>query len=331
MEKNRIIWLDWAKVIGIMIVVFCHVPQYNTLEKHFLVAMQMPLFFMVSGYLHNAPEKMQTSLRKYWKTLLLPYLVFQVIFIPYFFVWENFEGLNLSDFYHSMLIPFSKCLIGIPIDGPAWFLYALCIIKILADIVIKSRFRSACILLLCGLSIFFSYIFNNDDVININFTIDYMIDFLPFFFLGYYLKHSNIQYLQITNDRNIPRNILYAVILLVVSLIILVYQPRGYLYSRLVFYVVGITGSFVVINFCKCLTYKSIVETLSSGTIVILGIHWMFIGTINVLFEKLLHIGHGILYTTSQTLIIVFFITFVNYFVILFCKRHFKIILGGRK
>ena len=152
-----------------------------------------------------------------------------------------------------------------------------------------------------------------------------------FFFLGYYLKHSKNRYLEITNDRNIPRNIIYAVILLVVSLIILIYQPRGYLYSRLVFYIVGITGSFVVINLCKCFTYKSIVETLSSGTIVILGIHWMFIGTINVLSEKLLHIGHGILYTTSQTIIIVLFITSVNYFIILFCKKHFRIILGGRK
>ena len=331
MEKKRIIWIDWAKVIGIMIVVFCHVPQYDTLEKHFLFTMQMPLFFMLSGYLHNIPVNILNSLEKYWKTLLLPYILFQVIFIPYFLVRENFDGLNLSDFYNSMLIPFSKCLIGIPLDGPTWFLYALFVMKILADIVFKSRFPSVCILLLCGFSIFLSYLFNNDSVTNISFTMDSMFDFLPFFFLGYYLKHSNIRYLEITNDRNIPRNIIYAAILLVVSLIILIYQPRGYLYNRLVFYIVGIIGSFVVINLCKCFTYKKIVETLSSGTIVILGIHWMFIGTINVLFEKLLHIEHGILYTTSQTVIIVLTIILVNYFIILFCKKHFRIILGGRK
>ena len=50
--NNRINWIDWAKTIGIMIVVFCHIPQYNTLEKEFMSSFQMPLFFFLSGYLH---------------------------------------------------------------------------------------------------------------------------------------------------------------------------------------------------------------------------------------------------------------------------------------
>lgn|SRR5574344_384104 len=328
---KRIVWIDWAKTIGIMIVVFCHVPQYNTLEKHFLFTMQMPLFFMLSGYLHKVPNAFNDSIKKYWKTLIIPYLLFQLIFVPYFLVREYFDGQNLSDYYHFILLPILKCFLGTPLDGPTWFLYALLIMKMLADCAIRSYFRYIIIFLFCLVSIFISSLFNSDDITNISFTIDSMFDFLPFFFLGYFIKNAHNNFFSISDGENIIINILRAILLLVASLLILVYQPQGYVYNRLVFYSVGILGSFVVIDICKCFTPKYFIEVLSKGTIVILGLHWMFIGFFNILFEKFLHIGHGILYSTFQTVIIVSFITFVNYFIIIFCKKNFNIILGGRK
>lgn len=55
MKNKEIVWIDWAKSIGILIVVLCHTPQYNTFEKAFLFSLQMPLFFFLSGYLYSVP------------------------------------------------------------------------------------------------------------------------------------------------------------------------------------------------------------------------------------------------------------------------------------
>ena len=328
MNNSRIIWIDWAKAIGIMIVVFCHVPQYDTLENRFLHLMQMPLFFMLSGYLHKVPESLFISFKKYWKTLLIPYGLFQLIFIPYFLIREKFDGIYLADIFHSIVVPFFKCFIGTPLDGPTWFIYALFIMKIFADITIKRKHKNAYILFLCGLSIYFSCLFNSDSITNISFTIDSLFDFLPFFFMGYYLKRS--QCFIDTTRCNISKNLFFSFSFLLTSLIILTYSQNSYVYERLIFYIVGIFGSFFIIFLCKCFTNKSVIEMISSGTIVILGMHWMFIGALNVIFEKVLLVSHGILYTTIQAVLIVCFITFINYYIIAFCKRHFVIILGGR-
>lgn len=329
MQNKRIVWIDWAKAIGIMIVVFCHIPQYDTLEKHFLFLTQMPLFFMLSGYLHKSPDTLSLSLHKYWKTLLIPYLLFQVIFIPYFLIRENFDGMNLMDVHISLILPIIKCLIGIPLDGPTWFIYALFIVKIIADLLQKSKHNKIYVLVVCVISVVVSYILYSDNIININFAIDSMFNFMPFFFVGYYLKQRDI--CNFKASVGISKDLLYVIVLLLMSLIIIVYHPQGYFYDRLVFYIVGITGSLVIIYLSKCFKKNLVINTISLGTIIILGMHWMFIGTINVVFEKLLRIGHGILYTSFQTILLVLFITFVNYYIIIFCKRYFDMLLGGRK
>ena len=115
--NNRINWIDWAKTIGIMIVVFCHIPQYNTLEKEFMSSFQMPLFFFLSGYLHKMPKGWKTSLHKYLKTLIIPYILFQPIFYPYWLVQKTQqEGLHISNLTDSVIKPFTNCFIGTPID-----------------------------------------------------------------------------------------------------------------------------------------------------------------------------------------------------------------------
>ena len=89
-KEKRIQWIDWAKVLGIMVVVFCHVPQYDTGLKYYLSQVQMPLFFLLSGYLHKVQPSLRNALPKYWWSLVVPYLLFQVIFYPYWLVKEVF-------------------------------------------------------------------------------------------------------------------------------------------------------------------------------------------------------------------------------------------------
>ena len=49
--KPRENWIDWAKAIGILLVVMGHVDTKLTGANALIYAFHMPLFFVVSGYL----------------------------------------------------------------------------------------------------------------------------------------------------------------------------------------------------------------------------------------------------------------------------------------
>ena len=57
MEKERYAYLDLAKGIGMLMVIFCHVAQVIGVTDHFRIlqnqiyAFHMPLFFIISGFL----------------------------------------------------------------------------------------------------------------------------------------------------------------------------------------------------------------------------------------------------------------------------------------
>lgn len=45
--KGRIVWIDWAKAIGIMIVVFCHTPQNDNFVKSFFICISDATIFYI--------------------------------------------------------------------------------------------------------------------------------------------------------------------------------------------------------------------------------------------------------------------------------------------
>jgi hypothetical protein len=95
------------------------------------------------------------------------------------------------------------------------------------------------------------------------------------------------------------------------------------------FHLLGFTGSCMIlgIGFILNQITSTINYNVSIGTMVILGIHWMFIGVFNFAIEKYLHIDN-ITYSTFIAFIISLLITAINYPLIIFCKKHIPLLLG---
>ena len=328
-KEKRIQWIDWAKVLGIMVVVFCHVPQYDTGLKCYLSQVQMPLFFLLSGYLHKVQPSLRNALHKYWWSLVVPYLLFQVIFYPYWLVKEVFMGDTPCQVWDALLQPILGCLMGNVLDGPTWFLPALLVLKLLADALLSPhRPRYVLALVVSGFVLVSGYLWH-DEVLNISFTWDSMTNYAPFFFAGCLLRREK----EATSVRRMLPDASYVncIAWFLLSLCLLLLPQVNYLVERIVFYAFGLTGTFFFLQLCKLLgRCPSWVVTLSKGTIVILGLHWMCIGTVNFLWERYLQLHGGILYTSPQALVLVLLITLLCYLVILFCQKHFRLLLGGR-
>lgn len=72
MEKKRLDFLDIAKGIGIILVLYSHSCGFPIFGNA-VVAFYMPLFFFVSGYVYKEGRKPVENIRRKLKQLLIPY------------------------------------------------------------------------------------------------------------------------------------------------------------------------------------------------------------------------------------------------------------------
>ena len=80
MKAERVHWIDIAKGIGIIFIIYAHMLAGNDF-RHLFYSFHIPLFFFLSGavYNHKKYVNLFTFLKKSAKGLLLPYLIFAFI------------------------------------------------------------------------------------------------------------------------------------------------------------------------------------------------------------------------------------------------------------
>ena len=105
--QNRFEYIDILKGVAILLVVFGHLLQSNTVEScnhpifSFIYSFHMPLFMFISGYIGyktynvlNLKDAVR-GLAKKIRSLLIPYFVWQLFM--YKFVWVSKPVFNISD------------------------------------------------------------------------------------------------------------------------------------------------------------------------------------------------------------------------------------------
>mgnify|MGYP002625987312 FL=1 len=134
MANKREIWIDWTKVIGMLLIVWGHF--FPDIATNFIYAFSVPLFFFMSGFLtKNDAVGHKLFLKKIWTSLALPYLIISVInCIPYWLKHIYDGGIWYSMF--AILTGFHNIhdmggITGIAGCGTMWFVYTLLIIKTL--------------------------------------------------------------------------------------------------------------------------------------------------------------------------------------------------------
>ncbi len=144
-KQKRLLWVDYAKGIGIFLVVVGHVlrglinssiiPNSPTLEfiDRWIYAFHMPLFFFLSGLF------IQRSLSKPFKKFILDKLY--VIAYPYF-VWSIFQStlqLIASNYTNNSLSLTDIWKIVYQPQMQFWFLYTLFVIVLLYGVLYKLK------------------------------------------------------------------------------------------------------------------------------------------------------------------------------------------------
>lgn len=331
--SKRYNWIDWGKSIGIFLVLCEHIPiapEYDYIHG-FLRSFHMPLFLFISGYLYKERASFKKELQKDLTTLIIPYLIYQVLFYPYWYFREVIAAGNGFNIYDHILSPSFQSAISNPINGPTWYIFSLLFLRLYSHCIFKNKkYSNGNIVISCTCFIGICLYLNNNGIIG-TYASYHFAELSVFFFLGYWLKQKTL-ITTLINNRN------KCIILFLICTSICIYANSlitevryTTIYSMILFYIAGISGSIIVISISFMLNHinNKIIYNLSIGTLVILGLHWMVIGTLNFIMEKYLHITN-ITYPPIVTFIIALAITLAMYPAILFCKKYIPIVMGKR-
>ena len=152
----RLPFIDFAKTIGIALVVLGHVSgeggsDASLFIRNFIYQFHVPLFFFLSGFCFKEQESWKPFLVKKIKRLYLPFVVWNLVFFAIYLLAHRINGATLipvDSVKHAI-----KILCGIavtPLGGASWFLITLLESLIIYKLILTvlSRYKHAPLLAL---------------------------------------------------------------------------------------------------------------------------------------------------------------------------------------
>lgn len=121
--SKRICWVDWAKAIGISLVVWAHI---SPIARHEVFLFHMPFFFMISGLLFRQKGFLQ-ELKGSAYSLALPYFIYNLLYmspLPFGGARDMKTVINVIFGNQEQL-----CYVMVPL----WFLVALFVMRLVCS------------------------------------------------------------------------------------------------------------------------------------------------------------------------------------------------------
>ena len=291
--NERINWIDWAKAFCMTVVVFCHLPQQeDTFYLQYLASVILSTFFFISGYLKKKNLSLKESAKKYGYSLLIPYIIYNAIYYPYWLVkfYIEHNGISLAD----AIKPITGTILGqlnssfsCELNGVTWFLIALFLMHILTDVLNSHKYGKSIMLIL---SIITMILYGANKYYHYAPYITYhgFIRCLCFFFLGNIFQQTNQ-----LKSLNIKKDLTIGAITLLLSLILFYWHinEEHFVLHIALYYIVNLISVFAFIHLSRALNnIKSrLITLISLGTLLIFGFHRMMIGLIDFALEKALN------------------------------------------
>lgn len=335
---ERISWIDWIKATAVVTVVFCHLPQsQDWFYYRYLQTTIITVFFFVSGYLKKDRANQRENWRKYWHSLVVPYLLLNAIIYPFWiakFAMTNGAWPSLADSLRPIvgaLLFQHESSYATHLNGALWYLPAVLMMHLLIDAtntrrsVAKPLMVSFCILsvLLYAACKYWGLAHNLTPI--------GFLRRLPFYYLGYLMGRQRL-----LCDYRPWRDAAMSAACLLLSLPLFywhLHEERLWLHLAL-FYAVSLLFVFTVVFGCKLIStphrspQPNVITTLSIGTLLVIGLHEPLITVINYAIRLCTGITTTPLYHWYEALPLALLITALLYPVILWSMRHLPILMG---
>ena len=334
---NRINWIDWAKVIAIGFVVFGHIPQERgDFLIGYICTFHMPFFFMLSGYLSKGSTDTRANMKKHWHSLIVPYIFYNIIFYPYWIARYILDGHGDMSLFEMVVRPCLGTLflqietpISVNLNGVTWFLAVLLTMRIILNVCHRFKHPRKLLVLTAIVMVLLNIVATYHQTFE-SFYMKGILRCYPFYILGFFLKKDSLLERYIIKNDTVSALFFY---FLSISMYLIGVSHFFGGYERILLtYLIEITGCLAVIYTCRLFDghTSSFLVTLSSGTVAIMGLHWICIGTINYLLEHLLGVI-DICYSWYVAILLAVAICLLIYPFIFLATRYFPAVLGKNK
>ena len=326
---ERINWIDWAKSLAVITVVFCHLPQSQEwFYYRYFQAGTITIFFFISGYLKKDRGSDKENWKKYGYGLILPYIIYNIIIYPYWFIRYYILNGEMPDMFAAFkpvigaLLFEHESSFAEPLNGPLWYIPAILFMHVIIDLCQKTNYLHRIMIVLCIIS-FFLYAANKQWGLMHAMTPTGIFRRLPYYYIGYVM---GIQ--KLSKDTNLYRDILGFTLLILLSILFFyLHLNEGRTIPHvLLFYPFNLCFLFGFLYGCKLLsTYKTdIIVNLSIGTLLIIGLHFPIIGIYNYLA------GHTC-YDWYEAIPTALLITAILYPLIILARNYYPPLIGKKR
>lgn len=330
--KERKNWIDWMKAVGMLTIVWGHCfPEGGVSE--FLYAFNVPLFFIISGYLTRREQSMGICWNKCLHNLVIPYFILSLIKVAGFILKHLNDGLwawslfGVTFGFHS-INGASGC-------GNLWFVYALIVIKLIFQFFVRGN-RSMFVvafLAVCGV---LAYDYSG---IELAWGVTDALLALPFFMLGHLgssvFRNRFNGLMDMLSHSSVPLRWFMVAVFVAATYVIGLYNGSASMFmcrfgNNFGLFVIGaFTGCSAILVMSNILDKVrfSVVSVISGGSMVILEFHREFLHPMMKLTNRL---TPPVLWENILMFILAVAATLAFVPIILILKKYFPVVLGRR-
>lgn len=268
--NERIIWLDWMKVLAILAVIWGH---FFSVGHVYLYVFSLQTFCVMSGFLYKKSRDLKTCIRRSFCQLLLPTVIMSVIMQieAYMRCWALGLHYDLSWpwFFKWLLLGHRWCM------GPCWYFYSLIVMRMIMQIIPEKKSFYVILFLLIS----FGLILWHQTGIEISNANINVLVCMPFFLIGVFMKPMKDICNQLHNYY-----VEFTLLIIAILGIVLCAHYNGYVWMYLCEYgnnyalyiiggMAGVLMLYIASLWLSRLPYRNMMLLLSKGSIVIIGLH----------------------------------------------------------
>lgn len=279
--KERIIWLDYFRVLAIYFVVVSHTPVSADFNLP-LTYIRMPFFFLCSGLMFNIDKEVDfiAFLKKKAHSLLIPFVTFHAISYPFWLMFDRNFGADVSNAY-PWYEPLPDIFLGrfAIDDAPLWFLTALFATEIIYYLLARC-FTSKYLFVLLPIMVVVGYLSQAFIDIELPFMLQTVAIALIFYGLGNIFKKQIFAF----GKKHILWHLFSFVFLGIILYFASIYNGKIAMHINQygnfwLFLPISIMALFASQSFCVIVEYilkrRNWVEYISRNLIIVVGLHIM--------------------------------------------------------
>lgn len=332
MNGNRIISVDYAKAIGIYLVVLAHTQLCAPLTN-WIYVFHMPLFFFISGYLFSFEK--HTSFKEFsilrFRQLIVPYIAFNVISYLAWLLVLCKVGVN-DDSNISWYEPILAALQGKGYDMvhnvPLWFFMCLYIVEMIYYCLFRNIDNNKRCIMIAVIAVI-GFISGKID----GYFLPLCLSIVPSAILFYSLGNM-------FNGKILKTNKLLIMFFLVITVVVAHFNGRINMhrnfYGNYILFVLGaFSGIYMMIGLCNLFAAKSrnhrLAKYISMNTLIICGFHLLVFSFIKFIMVYVLNINPNILADSILgNILFACFSIVVCVPIIYIIKKYIPFIIGKR-